>query len=166
MFRLNRWIVIGIAMLACAVGIWSLGLFHGLGSGLPGHWPKSFGVGNGLASIALLVSALTLGSGIYFNVRKDRREEHESTLRIAKERDEALVREAAAAAGAVAASDEERRKEKLRGLLLNPPPGQKWRTMETLSRSIAADEEETTRLLKAIGARRSLGERNVWTLLA
>jgi len=52
----------------------------------------------------------------------------------------------------------------LLGLLENLPPGKEWRTMETLSASIGADEAETTRLLLKIGARRSTGKENVWAL--
>ena len=56
------------------------------------------------------------------------------------------------------------REDILRDLLTNPPPGKEWRTMDMLSRSIGADEAETTRLLLKIGARRSTGDSNVWAL--
>ena len=52
----------------------------------------------------------------------------------------------------------------VRQLLENLPPGKEWRTMKTLSKSIGADEQETTRLLLKIGARRSTGAENVWAL--
>ena len=52
----------------------------------------------------------------------------------------------------------------LKALLKRPPAGKEWITMETLSRSIAADEHETARLLFRIGARRSTKTRDVWAL--
>ena len=61
-------------------------------------------------------------------------------------------------------SSDKPREQRLLQLLENRPPGKEWRTMETLSASIGADEAETTRLLLKIGARRSTGEKNVWAL--
>lgn len=52
----------------------------------------------------------------------------------------------------------------LRRLLRPMGSGLEWRTIETLSVAIGADEAETTRLLLRIGAHRSTGKRNVWTI--
>jgi hypothetical protein len=160
MFRLNRWIAVGLLMVLPTF-IWAAYFLFS-----PKGPASRLSANEWIALGVLIVGVLTVTSGIYFNIRKDRREERESMLRIAKEEEDVRARETEAAASADAVRADEIRMEKLRELLLNPPPGQKWRTMETLSRSIAADEQETTRLLKAIGARRSLAERNVWTLLA
>jgi hypothetical protein len=56
------------------------------------------------------------------------------------------------------------REEVLRDLLEDPRPDLEWRTIETLSKSIGADETETTRLLLKVRAVRSTGERNVWRI--
>lgn len=56
------------------------------------------------------------------------------------------------------------RKDLLLEMLSNPPPGQEWRRLETLSRVIGADFSETTRLLIAVGARGSETENGVWAL--
>lgn len=42
--------------------------------------------------------------------------------------------------------------------------GYKWRSLTQLTRAIGQDEATTTELLLEIGARRSAGEKNVWTL--
>lgn len=42
--------------------------------------------------------------------------------------------------------------------------GHKWRSLKQLARAIGQSEEATTDLLIEIGARRSAGEKNVWTL--
>ena len=42
--------------------------------------------------------------------------------------------------------------------------GYKWRSLTQLARAIGQDQETTTGLLLEIGARRSAGEKNVWTL--
>jgi hypothetical protein len=55
-----------------------------------------------------------------------------------------------------------RLKEILREHLTNPRWD--WRTFEGLKNAIHADDDTTTDLLTAIGARRSEGDRDVWTL--
>ncbi len=61
---------------------------------------------------------------------------------------------------------DERRKELLKDALENPPPGNEWRELQTLSRIIGANYETTTRLLIEIGARGSETENEVWALLS
>jgi hypothetical protein len=59
---------------------------------------------------------------------------------------------------------DDRRKELLKEALENPPPGNEWRQLQTLSRIIGANYETTTRLLIEIGARGSETENEVWAL--
>ena len=61
---------------------------------------------------------------------------------------------------------DDRRKGILEGALKNRPPGKEWRKLQTLSRIIGADYENTTRLLIEIGARGSEKENEVWALLS
>jgi hypothetical protein len=42
--------------------------------------------------------------------------------------------------------------------------GYKWRSLTQLARAIGQDEATTVELLLEMGARRSAGEKNVWTL--
>lgn len=59
---------------------------------------------------------------------------------------------------------DEKRKKLLKTKLENPPPGQEWIKLQTLSRIIGADYDTTTRLLIEIGARGSELENEVWAL--
>jgi len=45
-------------------------------------------------------------------------------------------------------------------------PKWEWRTIEVLETAIGEDEKTTVDLLLEIGARRSEGDRNIWTLQA
>src|SRR4051794_3066479 len=56
------------------------------------------------------------------------------------------------------------RKERLRKLLSDE--NYKWRSLERLCAAVGADEEMTAGLLLEIGARRSVGTKEVWTLIA
>jgi hypothetical protein len=56
------------------------------------------------------------------------------------------------------------RKDRLRKMLSNPK--WEWRTIEVLETAIGEDEKTTVDLLLEIGARRSEGDRNIWTLQA
>jgi len=58
------------------------------------------------------------------------------------------------------------RKDLLRVALENPPAGNEWRALETLSRIVGADRETTTRLLIELGARGNEKENDVWALLS
>ena len=42
--------------------------------------------------------------------------------------------------------------------------GYKWRSLTQLARAIRQDKQTTTELLLEMGARRSAGEKDVWTL--
>ena len=56
------------------------------------------------------------------------------------------------------------RKSLLKTALENPPKGNEWRSLETLSRIVGADYETTTRLLIELGARGSEKAKDVWAL--
>lgn len=58
------------------------------------------------------------------------------------------------------------RKALLRTMLQNMPDGMDWRKMETLSRVIGAQRDETARLLISIGARGSESGEDLWALIS
>ena len=61
-------------------------------------------------------------------------------------------------------AEDEPRKAILRSMLQNKPKGVEWRKMETLSRVIGAQRDETARLLISIGARGSETGEDLWAL--
>jgi hypothetical protein len=63
-------------------------------------------------------------------------------------------------------ADDAPRKAVLLHMLQHKPTGTEWRRMETLSRVIGADREETARLLISIGARGSETGEEVWALIS